>query len=181
MLVLVGNGRLILERLGLIGSTSLIREQVSTRIDWGLSSFQSFRFSANAADLVVWGIVGLIIYSALEALVKSIRTVQFRRDFDSARYIHPQGYSSASFWQEVTTNAILGFLLLVCMVAGGILYVVASIPASFAYVQRFILRPNFFTAFDFLAGLAIAFVATTVMYLLIKLVVRHHRISQFVE
>lgn len=176
-LVMVGNGKLMMEKAGLIGSAHLIGEQVSTKVLWGSNLLDTFRFTASVVSLIFWGATGLIIYSALQAVVTGLRDFQYRRDFDSNRFIHPQGFTHRSYWRQVVSDAFLGFVLLALLVAGGFAYLVVAIPDSFVYFHRFILHPSLLTALYLPVSFAIAFAATVVLYLLLKLVVRHHRVS----
>ncbi len=177
ILVLLGNGKLLIEKLGLIDSAQLIGGQVTTTVTAGLTTLSTLQFTASVANMIVWGATGLLIYSALQALVRGLRTIQYERDFDSNRYIHPQSYTHKAYWRQLVLDAILGFVLLVLLVVGAILYIVVAVPASFAYIQVFIVRPTLAIAYYPIVGVVIAFAATTLLYLLIKLVIRHHRIS----
>jgi hypothetical protein len=176
-IALLGNGRLILERTGFITSATLIGRQVSTKATAGLLQLDSFRFTANATSLIVWGATGLIIYSALQALVRTMRLVTYERDLDSTRFVHPRSFKHQAYWRGIVIDTIFGFALLALLVAIGILYIVVAIPMSFAYVQRFILHPGLSSIGDPLLGVIIVFVATTILYFTLKLVVRHHRIA----
>lgn len=176
-IVLIGNGKLILERTGFITSATLIGQQVSTKATAGLLKLDSFRFTANATSLLVWGATGLIIYSALQALVRTMRLVAYERDFDSVEFVHPRDFKHQAYWRRIVIDTIFGFVLLALLVAIGVVYIVVALPMSFAYVQRFILHPGFSNVGDPLLSLVIAFIATTVLYFTLKVVLRHHRIA----
>jgi hypothetical protein len=179
-LILVGNGKLILERAGLIGSAHLIGQQVSTKVISGTALIDTFRFTAGAINLIVWGATGLIIYSGLQSLVQGLRTIEYERDFDT-RYIHPQGYTHQAYWRQIIGNALLGFVLMGLLIAAGFIYISIAIPDSFAYVQRFILQPSIPGLINPFLGFDIAFIATAILYLILKLVIRHHRLSKIEE
>jgi len=181
VLLAVGNAKLILERAGLISSAALIGQQVSTKATWGLNVLDTFRFTASVVNLIVWGATGLIIYSTLQAVVRGLRSVAYARDFDSKRYIHPQNFTHSEYWRQVVADAVLSFVLLALLALGAILYVVVVVPASFAYIQRFILKPGLTTALDPLISIVVAFIGTTVLYLLLKLVIHHYRVSTVEE
>ncbi|HUB93443.1 MAG TPA: hypothetical protein VMB52_02985 [Verrucomicrobiae bacterium] len=180
VLILAGNGKLMLERMGIIGSANLIGQQVTTKATSGLVTLSNFRATANAINLVVWGAIGLIIYSALQSIVKGLHTIQYERDL-AQQYVHPQGFTRQAYWRQIIASTIFGFTLLTLLVVGVILYVVVLIPASFAYLQRFILHPDLKTLADPFLSLAAAFIGTAVVYVLIKLVIRHHRATTIVE
>jgi len=177
VLILAGNAKLILERAGLIGSASLIGQQVSTKASWGLNVLDTFRFTANVINLIVWGVMGLVIYSTLQAIVQGLRTIEYTRDVDSKLYVHPQNFTHHAYWRQIVAEAALGFVLLALLATGAILYIIVVVPASFAYLQRFILKPGLTTALDPLKSLVVAFVGTVVLYLVLKLVIRHHRVT----
>ncbi len=176
-IVMAGNGKLMLEKAGLIGSAHLIGAQVSTKLLWGSNLLDTFRFTASAVSLIFWGATGLIIYSALQAMVTSLRDFEFRRDFDSNRYIHPQGFTHSGYWKQVIADAIFGFVLLALFAIGAFAYVAAAVPDSFAYFHRFILQPSLSTSLYLVLSFVITFVATLVLYILLKLVIRHHQAS----
>lgn len=180
-ILLVGNGKLLLERAGLISSAHLIGEQVSTKVVWGTALLDTFRFTAGAINLIIWGGTGLIIYSVLQSLVQMLRTIQYNRDFDSNRYIHPRNFTHRGYWGQVATNAIAGFMLMAMLAVGAFAYIAIAVPDSFAYIHRFIFHPSLQNAVDLLIGIGIAFVATGILFTLVMLVIRHHQLSKFRE
>lgn len=177
-IILVGNGKLLLERFGFIGSAHIIGQEVSTKVLWGGSLLDRFNFTANAADLVVWGVVGMIIYSAIQSLTQSLRIIKYERDFDSTQYVHPQNFTHRGYWQQILTNTILGFVFLILLAASAYVYISVVVPNSFAYIHRFILAPtHLYTVVDLCIGIIAMFVSTLILYLFLKLVVHHHRIK----
>jgi len=180
-ILLVGNGKLLLERAGLIGSAHLIGEQVSTKVVWGTGLLDTFRFTAGAINLIVWGGTGLIIYSVLQSFVQVLRTIQYDRDFDSNRYIHPRNFTHHAYWVQVATNAITGFVLMAMFAVGAFAYIAIAVPDSFAYIHRFIFHPSLQNTVDLLIGTGVAFVATGILFVLAMLVIRHHQLSKFQE
>jgi hypothetical protein len=176
-LILIGNGKLILERAGLITSADLIGQQVSTKVLWGTNWLDNFQFTAGVINLIVWGGIGLIIYSTLQSVVRSLRIIAYERDFDSQLYVHPQGYTHQAYWKQIVMDAVLGFFLMAVFVICAIGYVFIVLPDGFVYVQHFILTPNIRTTVDPLIGLDIACVSTLIMYMMLKLVIRHHRVA----
>jgi uncharacterized BrkB/YihY/UPF0761 family membrane protein len=176
-ILLLGNGKLILERIGFISSADLIGQQVSTKATTGLLALDSFRFTANAVDLMLWGATGLIIYSALQSVVRIMRIVAYERDFDSIRYVHPWDFTHRGYWRQVIKDTVLGFALLVALAIVSVLYIVVALPGSFAFIHRFILHPGILTLADGLLGFVATLAATTILYVFIKLVINHHRIA----
>ena len=181
VLILVGNGKLLLERAGLITSADLIGQQVSTTVLWGNNWLDNFRFTAGVINLLIWGATGLVIYSALQALVRAVRVFEYERDFDSQLYVHPQGFTHTSYWRQIIIDAVIGFALLAVFVVVLIGYIAVILPDSFVYMQHFILSPGLHTMLDPFIGFDIAWVGTAVIYILLRVVIRHHRISAFDE
>ena len=175
LLIILGNGKLILQRAGLIGASDLIGQQVSTKVLWGTNWIDTFRFTAGIINLIVWGATGLIIYSALQSGVKTLRMIAYERDFDSQQFVHPQDYTHQAYWRQIVADALLGFTLLAILALGLVAYTFVVVPDSFVYVQRFIMHPSLGTAIDPFVGFDIAVVGTGIVYMLIKLVIRHHR------
>lgn len=178
-LVMVGNGRLMLEKAGLLGSAHLIGAQVSTKVLWGSNLLDTFHFTANAVSLIFWGATGLIIYSVLQAIMQGLRDFEYRRDFDSNRFIHPQWFTHQGYWRQIISDAILGFVLLALLATSSFVYLAVAIPDSFAYFHRFILQPSLINVAYLPISFIIAFAATLVLYILLKLVIHHHRTSSF--
>jgi len=181
IIVLCGNAKLLLQRAGMLSSASLIGQQVSNKATAGIDSLSTFRFTGTVITSLIWGGTGLIVYSILQATRRAVRMAAYRREFDSQQYAHPQQFTHESYWRQIIIDTILGFLLLAFLIVGFILYVVVALPASFTFAQRFILRPGITTLIDPLISFVIAFIATTVLFLVLKLVIRHHRINAIDE
>jgi hypothetical protein len=175
VVILLGNAKLILEKVGLLSSADLIEQRFSTKVTTGFDSLSSFRFTGSVLQGIIWGVVGLIVYSMLQTIWQAARTATYRRGFDSKQFIHPKQFTHDLYWRQILTDTALGFTLLVLLVLGAILYIVVALPASFAYAQRFILKPSFSGLLDLLLSVVVTFVSTAVLLLLVKLVVRHHR------
>jgi hypothetical protein len=177
MIILLGNAKLLLQKARLLSSADLIGQQFSTKVTTGFDSLSSFRFTGSVIAAIVWGGVGLVVYSALQAIWQAVRTARYRREFDSQQFVHPKQFTHDSYWRQIVADTILGFVLLTLLILCTILYVVIVLPASFAYTQRFIVNPGLTTALDPLVGIAITFITTTLLFFIVKLVVRHHRIA----
>jgi hypothetical protein len=175
--ILVGNAKLLLQRAGLISSAHLIGQQVSTKVIWGTNWLSTFRFTAGIINLIIWGATGLVIYSLLQSIVRTLRTIAFERDIDSGRFIHPQNYTHEAYWKQIIADTFLGFILLSLLALGIIGYLYIIVPDSFIFVQKLILHPSFRTLLDPFVGLDILCVGTGILYILIRLVIRHHKIT----
>jgi len=177
VLLLVGNGKLLLQKAGLITSAQLIGQQVSTKVLWGTNWFDNFKFTAGVINLIVWGTVGLIIYTTLQSIVRSLRIFAYKRDFDSGLYVHPQGYTHQAYWRQIILSSVFGFVLLAVFAVCAIAYVFIALPDSFVHVEHFIVSPSFGGLIDPFVAISITCVTTGVMYILLKLVIQYHRIS----
>lgn len=176
IITLLGSGRILLERVGMINSADLLSQQVSTKITASINSFDTFRFTGSVVNGIIWLGTGLIVYSMIQAILRSMRIVAYEREFNSAHYVHPTSFTRQAYIRQVAVDTILGFLLLAALAVSISLYAVVALPTSFAYMRHFIVHTSFSTAFEPLISLAVAFIATSVVYFLLKLVVRHHRI-----
>ena len=77
VLLFLGNGNVLLEKMGLIGTSDLIGQELSTKITHVFEFLSSLSFTANAASMLVWGGAGLIIYSTLQSVLRLLRTLQY--------------------------------------------------------------------------------------------------------
>lgn len=177
LIILIGNGRLLLQRAGLISSAQLIGAQVSIKVLSGTNLLDTFKFTAGAINLLVWGATGLIIYSFLQAFFRGLRTIEYERDFDSGQYVHPQGFTHQAYWRQIVADALLGFILLALLATAAFLFIEIALPDGFAYMHRFILTPTLPTALDMFIGFDIAYIGTLVVYLCLRLVIRHHHVT----
>jgi hypothetical protein len=137
VLTLVGNAQLIAERIGLMGSANFISQQASTKVTPGFDTLRSFRFISETVELLIWGGIGLIAYSVLEALIRARRIARYHPSLDSSVHIQPQHVSHVATWRPILSDAVYSFVLLFLflLVCGG--YVILATPTSTAYMQRF--------------------------------------------
>jgi len=180
VLLLLGNGNVLLEKLSLIGTSDLIGQQVSTKVTRIFEFLSGLSFSANAASMIVWGGAGLIIYSSLQALLRYLRALQYEHDIDMT-YSHPREYTHQHFVRQTVIDTLLGLALLVLLVLCLIVYFATLLPNSFAYVQHFLVTPSFTAALDPIYGLAVAFLGTVIVYIVLKLVINRHRLAMYTE
>ncbi|HEY4160639.1 MAG TPA: hypothetical protein VGM08_01100 [Candidatus Saccharimonadales bacterium] len=180
VLLFLGNGNVLLEKLGLIGTSDLIGQQVSTKVTRIFEFLSGLSFSANASSMIVWGGAGLIIYSTLQALLRYLRTLQYEHDIDLT-YSHPREYTHRNFVRQLVMDTLLGLALVILLVLCLILYFATLLPNSFAYVQHFLVTPSFSAALDPVYGLAVAFLGTTIVYIILRLVINRHRLAAYTE
>lgn len=176
-LLIVGNARIFLERYGLIGSSAEIHRQLTSQVSSGLSVLDSFTVTPALVTFITWGMIGLVLFSIIQAAVRASGIVRLERDLSSNRYVHPQNFDRGVYWKRIATDAVLSFVLLALLVAAAVMYVVFAVPVGFAYVQRFLLHISLPHTFDLLAGLFTIFVGTALLYWLIKLAVWHHHLA----
>jgi len=175
-LLLIGNARFLLERLGLINASSVVHQQVAQTVGTGLGRLDTFTITPTVVTFLVWGGAGLILFSIIQGLLRASGTVQFERDLSSDRYIHPAGFSRASYWRRVIENTVISFVLLALLVTGAVGYVVYITPVSIDYLQVFLLNISLHTLPDLLASILVACTGTLVLYCLLKLAIWHHRL-----
>jgi len=172
-LLLAGNAKLLLERAGLIASANLVSQQLSAKAVLGINRI----FTANTATFFVWCVIGLMAYSLLSAFLKAARNIAYIRHIDSPQYVHPVYYTHRSYWRQVIVDASLHFLFFALLIAGGAAYVIVVIPLSFVYTSTYILQPSLQHAVYVPVSLAALFLSTAIVYVLLRLVIRNHRVT----
>jgi hypothetical protein len=176
-LLIAGSAQVFLERYGLIGSSAEIHRQLTSQVSSGLSVLDSFTVTPAVVTFITWGLIGLVLFSVIQAAARASGIVRFERDLSSNRYVHPQNFDRATYWRRIVTDTLLSFVLLALLVAAAVMYVVFAVPVSFVYVQRFLLHVSLPHTLDLLAGLFTIFVGTTALYWLIKLAAWHHHLA----
>ena len=81
----------------------------------------------------------------------------------------------------MVVDTFLGFALLVLLALSLALYFAVLMPNSFAYVQHFLVDPSIAAAPDPVYGLAVAFLGTSIVYIILKLVIHRHRLATYTE
>lgn len=177
-LVLVGNGKVILEHYNLIASSNILRNEFSDSVGSGLHLLDNFQATPGLVTFVTWGLVGLIVLGIVQSFVRASGLIAFERDLSSNQYIHPQNFSRHRYWERIIIDSIVSFLLLFLLVIGAGLYVVFLVPFSFGLVQTNVLHASLMHFVGMSLGMVAIFVGTTLLYMLLKLVVWHRHISR---
>lgn len=176
--LVAGQGHLILEKLGLMDSSAIVKGQVTSKVGSGLQTLDSFRLTAGLVTFLVWGLVGLVTLSVIRGIMQATGAIKFESELSSNRYVHPQGFNRDRFWRRVIIDTVLSFALLLLLVVGAIAYVVWAVPFSLNHVRSFILETSVTNAIGLALGAVILVATTIAVYYLLKLVLWHHRVSQ---
>jgi uncharacterized BrkB/YihY/UPF0761 family membrane protein len=169
-LLLGGDAKILLARLGLVSSADVVGRQLSGQVTSGLSALDSLSLTPGLVTLIVWGAVGMVIYSFIQALQRASASVKDTREVSSNRFIHPKNFDRRAYWRQVLvhTGASFGLLLLLALLAG--LYLFYAIPVGFYYTQVFIQQMGVSQVPNLLLGLFVVLTGTTALYYVIKLV-----------
>lgn len=178
LIVLLGNGKDLLDRYGLSSSSAVVRQNIGNSFGSGLTKLDSFRFTNGVVTFGIWAIVGLVSLSVLQAILRVSSEVSYDKEVGSSHYVHPNNFSRTKYWRQILLNALFSFgsLLLLVLMAG--VYLFAVLPRGFLYARRFLLHITVPGIGYLLAGLAIVFIGTLALYICIKLVMVHHRYSK---
>jgi hypothetical protein len=176
-LLVAGNAKIFLQRYDLISSSAVVHQQLSSTVGSGLGVLDSYSFTPGLVTFMTWGIIGLFTFSLVQAFVRASGVIKFEREVGSNRYVHPQNFSQDSYWKRIVTDSAVSFALLVLLGVVAMMYLLFVIPVGFIYAQRFLLHAQVGTIVSLLLGVFTVFVGTAILYLLLKLVILHHRFS----
>lgn len=173
-LLLVGNARLLLERYGLVSSTHVVGQQLSGHFTSGLGVVDSFSFTPGLVTLIVWGGVGILIFSLTQACVRASAAVSYKRQLGSNRFVHPTGFNRQTYWHQVLSHTALSFGALALLIVAAALYLLFVIPVSFYYAQTFLLDASLAHLAHLLIGIFVALAGTTTLYCIAKFARQQH-------
>lgn len=176
-LLVVGCAHVFLERYDLIGSSSVVRAQFSNAVGNGLGALDAFSFTATAITFIVWGAIGLAVFSLIHAFARASNAWRFQHELSSNRYIHPANFNRKIYWQNVVRHTVMSFVLLALLIIGVLLYLLIVIPISFYYTQHFLIHSSLINLWSLAVGAVTIFAGTFVMYVLLKAVIWQHRAS----
>jgi len=173
-LLIVGNARLFLERYGLVSSSHVVGQELSGHFTSGLGVLDSFSITPGLVTLIVWGGIGMIIFSLTQAIMRASAAVSYQRELSSNRFVHPAGFDRQTYWRQILKHTALSFGLLALLALATALYLLFVIPVSFYYTQTFLLAVSLNHLPSLLVGLFAALVGTTVLYYIAKLLRWQH-------
>ncbi|HSX15846.1 MAG TPA: hypothetical protein VLF40_03595 [Candidatus Saccharimonadales bacterium] len=171
----IGNAKVFLERYGLVGSSDVVRGQLSHQVGSGLAVLDTFKLTAALATFVAWSIFGLIIFSIIYSVVHTTRVIREQHELGSEAYIHPRHFDPAGYRRQVIRAAVVSFLLLGALAVSLLVCVLLVFPISIAYTRHFLLQTSLAHTLDFAIGCFTVFVATLALYTLCRVTLRHYR------
>jgi hypothetical protein len=178
VLLLIGNGKDLLQRYGLVQSSQVVKNQLGHGIGSGLGILDSFTVTRSIVNFALWGVVGLIAFSFVHTLLTASNRLQEEKELSSNAYVHPEGFRRDSFWHHIVLHTVTSFGLLVLSAAVIVTYLFWVFPRSSARAGRFLLHLTPGHVTDLLIGLVSLFIGTYVVYVVLKLALRHHRVSR---
>lgn len=178
LVVLLGNAKGLLNHYGLALSAEVVKSHIGSKVGDGLSKLDHFSLTGSVVTFAIWGVVGLITFSVLQAVLWVSSEVKYEEEVSSDQYVHPAGFSRQGFWRQIFISALMSFGLLILLAAAVILYLLYALPYGLTYARRFLLHASLFGIGDLLLGLSVVFVGTYTLYICLKLVVWHHRAAR---
>jgi hypothetical protein len=108
--VLVLNGALIFKYIFRFESEtfSLIQSEVTSRSDTLFSNLNNFPLTASLVTMVLWSIVGVVVYFVSQFIVKSAKNIE-EDVVVSVSYVHPKNFRQTHFWFSVLLQSLYAF------------------------------------------------------------------------
>jgi hypothetical protein len=178
LIVLLGNGKDLLERYGLLNSSQLVQKQLGNQVGSGLGKLDTFKFTDSVVSFAVWGVVGLISFSLLQAVLRTSNQIKYHKAVGSNRYVHPANFTRERFWRHIVIDTALSFGFLLLIVATVVFYFTYTLPKGFTHARRFLLHVSVTRVGDLLLGLVMVFVGTYLVYAAVRLALRHYHTTR---
>lgn len=178
LVVLLGNAKDLLNHYGLASSSKVVQAHIGSKVGDGLGKLDHFSLTTSVVTFAIWGVVGLIAFSVLQAALRVSGEVKYEEEVSSNQYVHPAGFSRQGFWRQIVISALISFGLLLLLAVVAVLYLVYFLPHGFTYARRFLLNASLLGVGDLLLGLLIVSVGTYILYFCLKLVIWHHRAAR---
>lgn len=176
-ILVAGNAKVLLQKLGLISSSSVVSQHVSSTVGNSLVTFDSYSITPGLVTFITWSIIGLVTFSIAQAFVRASGMIKFEREVSSNQYVHPQNFKRDSYWKNIATDTVVSFVSLSLLAVGFTMDVLYVLPTSFTDIQRFLLDPSTTNAASLAVGIVAVLASTTVVYLLFKVVAWRHRLQ----
>jgi hypothetical protein len=176
--LIAGNARVLLQHYGLIASSNIVGDRVSSTVGSGLRAIDTFSATPGVVTFMTWGIVGLILFSLVQAFVKASGVIDFEREVGSNHFVHPDNFNRRNYWRTILLNTFLSFGLTVLLLIGTMLYVLFVVPVASLYLQRFLIVSSMGRVLDLVLSLFVVSTGTFALYFIVKAVLWQHRHSQ---
>jgi hypothetical protein len=175
--LIAGNAKALLEHFGLISSSDVVGDRVSTTVGSGLKVIDAFSATPGLVTFITWGIIGLILFSLVQAFIRASGEIEFEREVGSSRFIHPANFRRDRYWRTILFNAFLSFGLIVFLLISIVLYILFVVPIASLYLQRFLILSTASRLLALLVSLFIISVGTFALYCILKAVLWQYRAS----
>jgi hypothetical protein len=178
VVLIAGNAKALLEHFGLIDSSTIVGDQVSGTIGSGLRVLDTFNATPGLVTFITWGIIGLVLFSVIQAFVKASSIIDFEREVGSNHFVHPANFSRRRYWRTVMLNSFLSFGLIMMLLISIVLYVLFVVPVASLYLQRFLIVSSLGRWLDLVFSFFVVGTGTFAVYFILKAVLWQHRHSQ---
>lgn len=88
---------------------NLLDSEVAAKSDTFFANLDSFPITASAVTMILWSIVGIIVYFVSEFIVKSAKNIE-DDVVVSVSYIHPKNFRQSNFWYSVVLQFLYALL-----------------------------------------------------------------------
>ncbi len=119
--------------------------------------------SGRLGQMLVWGLVGVVIYIVIWFL-KNIVT-NLHNDVIADEYVHPHSYNRTKYWKSVVSRKAL-FVVIASVLVGYIYLVIQLLPVLISYFYQMVINFNYQNG---LYGLASVASTTLLMHILVSL------------
>ncbi len=176
-LLVVGCAKAVMQHYGVIGASVYVNQHLSTTIGDGLQYVDSFTFTPGLITFLTWSIIGMLLFSFIQALLRATGTLQFERDVSSNRYVHPVSFNRKRYWHNILSDITMSLGLLIALIFYSTMYLLFIVPVSFSYTQHFLLNTSLSNLPLFFLGVFTIFAGSLLLYTIVKAFIWHHRIS----
>lgn len=127
----------IIDALDTFGAKQTLIRLVSSKVDAGLSWLDGLEFTASIVTFVFWGLVGLVSYSFVSALIKLQDEITYEGELSSDDYVRPARKSKTDVMRaEFVGNTVT--LSLAALVASSLgLFIFVMLPHVAIYAKSF--------------------------------------------
>lgn len=178
---ILGNSQQLIEYYGLSSSTDVIKTSASQAISNGLAVLDSFSFTRTVITFIIWGVVGLLSLSVVQAIGRVWQTIEYDEEVSSKHYVHPRMFTRKRFWREVIED-FFGLAAGVILLATSLYCFMAVVwPVGLTYARDFLLSMSLAKAGLFVVGLFVLYCGLTVILSCLKLLLHRHHLFDRAE
>jgi hypothetical protein len=176
--LLLGNARLLLYRLGLTSSADLVRSQLGSQASSWIGKLDGYTATRTGVIYAFWGALGLLTFGIMYAIMRTTQDVAYWERLSSNQYAHPANFNRTSFWRHILLSVAISGGSLITLLSAVMAYFLLVIPLSLERTHRFLIHPSLHQLGSLLAGTAAMLGATYVVYATAMLVLWSYRRSR---